>query len=426
MDDAPPHIAASLATLAIPIESVNLDGANARIHDAKNLAAIKASLSRFGQRLPIVIQREGMVVRAGNGRVVAARELGWDEIAAVIVDEGDVEATAFAIADNRTAELGGWDDEILASTLKGLEDSGDGIAELGFSDTDLLSLFDDPEEIIEDEIPEAPDEPVAKRGQIWKLGRHRVMCGDCTDTGAVDGLLSEGPVDALVTDPPYSSGGQFRSDRSQSTTSKYVNSGQATQHSEFSGDNRDQRAFLSWASGWLRDAYARTRPGGVAAVFTDWRQLPTMTDAIQGGGWVWRNLVTWWKPGCRMQRGRFSLSAEYVLYASIGVPTPGESSPQNVLQYASERGDDKNHIAEKPVALMAEIIGVTPRGASIYDPFLGSGTTLIAAEKLGRTCYGTEIEPAYVDVIVARWEALTGLQAELIEAPSGVDTALLD
>jgi site-specific DNA-methyltransferase (adenine-specific) len=207
-----------------------------------------------------------------------------------------------------------------------------------------------------------------------------IYCGDCREI-----MPSLSGVDAVLTDPPYSSGGMFRGDRSQAPSDKYINADRAGAYrEEFSGDNLDQRAFLSWASLWMTQAHSLTKPGAVAMVFTDWRQLPVMSDALQGGGWVWRNIVTWWKPGVRMQRGRFSGSAEYVLYASHGVPADGERSPQNVLRCRHVPGLDKLHIAEKPVELLQELIGVTPPGALILDPFAGSGTTGRAAKNLGR------------------------------------------
>src|SRR6056297_912315 len=135
-----------------------------------------------------------------------------------------------------------------------------------------------------------------------QIGDATLYLGDCR---AVLGHLSG--IDAVITDPPYSGGGMYRSDRTQKTSDKYVQSGAVeTIREEFSGDNRDQRAFLSWASLWMTDLLLASNEGATCMVFTDWRQLPTVTDAVQCGGWVWRNLVTWWKPGIRMIRGRFS------------------------------------------------------------------------------------------------------------------------
>ncbi len=222
--------------------------------------------------------------------------------------------------------------------------------------------------------------------------------GDCREI-----LPAIDPVDAVITDPPYSSGGQFRGDRAQKTTAKYVSSDSIdTCRSEFSGDNLDQRAFLSWAALWMAQCFRASKDGAVILAFSDWRQVPVMTDAIQHGGWVWRNLVTWWKPGVRMQRGRFSASSEFVIYASRGVPTPGELSPQNVLRCRHVGGEAKEHIAEKPAELLRLLSGVTPAGSTILDPFMGSGTTLRAAKDLGRKSIGIEIEERYCEIAAKR------------------------
>jgi len=231
-----------------------------------------------------------------------------------------------------------------------------------------------------------------------------IVQGDCL---AVMADWPENSVDLVLTDPPYSSGGQFRSDRVQRTVHKYVNSDTvATYRGDFSGDNRDQRGFLIWASLWLTRARDLCRPGGVALVFTDWRQLPTVTDALQCGRWIWRNIVTWWKPGVRMQRGRFSSSAEYVVYASKGKPAEGEASPQNVLKCAPVAGADKRHIAEKPLSLLLNLISVTPPGSVILDPFCGSGTTCVAAKMLGRKYIGIEVSEEYCQIACERLAAV--------------------
>lgn len=252
-----------------------------------------------------------------------------------------------------------------------------------------------------------------KPGQLWTIGKHRLLCGDSTKAEDMEMVMGGERLDALLTDPPYSSGGQFRGDRSRKTATKYIKTdSQETCRANFAGDNRDQRAFLSWASLWLSGAFAASKDGSVAMVFTDWRQLPIVTDAVQCGGWVWRNLVTWWKPGIRMQCGRFSSSAEYVVYASNGVPAEGEQSPQNVIQVKPVSGTDKQHIAEKPSELIAFLLGATFPRALIYDPFLGSGTTIVAAEQLNRRCFGIEIEPKYVAVCLERLAGM-GLEPEL-------------
>lgn len=207
-------------------------------------------------------------------------------------------------------------------------------------------------------------------------------------------------IGAVITDPPYSSGGAFRGDRAQLTSSKYVQSGTAVYRPEFAGDNRDQRSFLAWASLWLNAARQASEPGATLCSFVDWRQLPILTDAIQAGGWTWRNIATWWKPGIRMQRGRFSSSAEYVVYASNGPITEGKSSPQNVFSCAVE--SDKEHIAQKPESVMSWVLSVIAEGSTVLDPFMGSGSTLVSAKKLGYKAIGIDVDERYCEIAVRR------------------------
>lgn len=208
-------------------------------------------------------------------------------------------------------------------------------------------------------------------------------------------------IGAVVTDPPYSSGGQYRGDRTQPTGAKYVNSDTFAYRPGFSGDNRDQRAYLAWSSMWMGAARAVSEPGAPLCVFTDWRQLPTTTDAVQCGGWVWRNLAVWHKPGVRMQRGRFSASAEYVVYATNGPAADGQASPQNVLQHPPAP-QNKQHIAEKPLGVMRWILGVAPARAVVLDPFSGSGSTLLAARELGLQAVGIELDEGACELTVLR------------------------
>jgi len=214
--------------------------------------------------------------------------------------------------------------------------------------------------------------------------------GDCLD---IMPTLEAGSIDAVITDPPYSSGGQFRGDRTKGVGTKYIQTDSVdTFRDPFSGDNRDQRGFLVWCSMWMGYARKITKPGGLIVVFTDWRQLPTVTDAMQCGGWIWRGIGTWWKPGIRMQRGRFSLSAEYIVFGTNGEWNEGENSPQNVFSCPPVPGSDKEHIAEKPLSVLNWIIGATPAGCTVFDPFMGSGTTGVACVGSHRNFVGSEID----------------------------------
>jgi len=208
-------------------------------------------------------------------------------------------------------------------------------------------------------------------------------------------------IDAVVTDPPYSSGGAFRGDRAMQTSTKYVNSDTAAYRPEFAGDNRDQRAFMVWCTLWLNAARQASRSGAVLASFIDWRQLPTLTDAVQCGGWTWRNLATWWKPGIRMQRGQFSGSAEYVIYGTNGpVSSDFDGAVQNVFRCAPV--GDKDHIAEKPVEVMRWIMSVVSPSSVVLDPFMGSGTTLRAAKDCGHSAIGIDVDERYCEIAAKR------------------------
>lgn len=223
-----------------------------------------------------------------------------------------------------------------------------------------------------------------------------IFCGDCFDV-----LPELSDVGAIITDPPYSSGGAFRGDRMVQTSAKYVQSGTAAYRPEFAGDNRDQRSFLAWCSLWMTAARHAAVDGAVLCSFTDWRQLPTITDAIQCGGWTWRNVATWWKPGIRMQRGSFSLSAEYIAYATNGPQSSDfDGAVQNVFKCAP--ADDKVHIAEKPVDVMRWILRVVAPRSLVLDPFMGSGTTLRAAKDLGHRAIGIDSDERYCEIAAQR------------------------
>lgn len=221
--------------------------------------------------------------------------------------------------------------------------------------------------------------------------------------------LPDGRVDAVITDPPYSSGGFTRGDRASGSTSKYTRSGYSGgELADFAGDNRDQRGWSYWMALWLAEAHRATRPGGVALLFTDWRQLPYMTDALQAGGWVWRGIVPWAKSfggrGCRPDAGRFAAQCEYVAWGSrgsMGMDFTNESLP-GFFSGDSPRGDARQHSTEKPLAVMRELVRICPAGGTVLDPFAGSGTTGVAAVLEGRDFIGVELTEHYAAVALER------------------------
>lgn len=217
------------------------------------------------------------------------------------------------------------------------------------------------------------------------------------DALAALAAMPDASVDALVTDPPYSSGGFTRGDRMASTGAKY-SSAEVTRNDDFTGDNRDQRGFLMWMNLWLGEARRVVKSGGVLLMFTDWRQLPISTDALQVGGWVWRGIVPWAKTLARPQLGRFAASCEYVVWGSNG-PMPTERGvPPLPGFYTANAPQRREHQTQKPLEVMRALVKICPEGGVVLDPFMGAGTTGVAAVLEGRRFVGVELVEHYQQV----------------------------
>jgi DNA modification methylase len=354
------------------ITELSLDPSNLRKHSRRNLDAIKASLRKFGQQKPIVVDAKGIVL-AGNGTLTAAQELGWTEIQIVRTELAGVEATAFAIADNRTAELAEWEEDKLSQVLQSLKvEDADLLAATGYdaAEVDKMSKA----EVTEDEVPEPPAEPITKAGDLWILGEHRVMCGDSTKSEDVERLMAGAKADSIVTDPPYGIG--------------------SLMHGGTWATKQDEQFSM------MREWDATT-----SQKFFDMIEQASVPSVVWGGNYFStppsRCWLAWDKP-------------EFPTMSSVELAwTNMDKNAKRIECPRAHQVDGaKEHATQKPVRVMAWSLEFVPDGL-VYDPFLGSGTTLIAAEQLGRKCYGMEISPAYCDVIVKRWENLTGKKAVL-------------
>lgn len=241
----------------------------------------------------------------------------------------------------------------------------------------------------------------------WQHERATLYGGDAL---AVLAALPAASVDAVITDPPYSSGGMVRGDRAAATTTaKYARSTTQARYEDaglgFTGDNRDQRAYGYWCALWLAECLRITKPGGVCMLFTDWRQLPVTTDALQSGGWVWRGIVPWVKPSARPMSGRFTSQCEYVAWGSAGPRAIDLSDPSLPGFYQAMPVRDREHLTQKPLSIMRDLVKIAPKGGVVLDPFMGSGTTGVAATHEGRSFLGVELAPHYQQVARERIEA---------------------
>lgn len=385
---------------SIPISKLTGDPANARKHGERNIQSIVESLNRFGQQKPIVVD-SSFCVRAGNGTLEAARSLGWTHLDCVVTDLKGADAVAYAIADNRTAELAEWDSDVLAATLESLQ-ADDLLEAAGFTGDELQEMIDTltPPEVEEDEVPEVPVEAITKPGDLWILGRHKLLCGDSTKTEDVGRLMDGKKADAILTDPPYGVA--------------YV--GKTKDALTVESDDCSEEELERYVALWFDRCVENCRAGAYWYATVPARPLHTVFALDWKRRGVLRQIMVWVKDSMVLGHSEYHYRHEPILFGWV----PGGVRHKNtdrtrttVFEFARPKAS-REHPTMKPIELWASLMADASRiNELLYEPFSGSGTTLIAAEQLGRTCYGMEISPAYCDVIVKRWENLTGEKASL-------------
>jgi DNA modification methylase len=390
----------------VPIDSISLDPANLRRHPTRNLAAIVESLKRFGQQRPILVDAAG-IVRAGNGTLMAAKQLGYKEIEIIRSGLKGSEATAYAIADNRTAELAEWETDALAQTLSALQMEDKELFEAtGFDAKELDAMV--LREIDEDEVPEPPADPITKPGDIWILGEHRVLCGDSTKAEDVARLMNGEKADLCFTSPPYNA------DTTAGDGDIFNRKPQKKLYGKEFDDKMSSSEYVKFAENALSLCFANTE--GFIFWNVNYNARSRFEYIKQIVPWLEYLIeqVCWKKHSAIPLKGSMRRAWEPIyLFSTTKKPLGSESVESNFWDISNTKCQTEGHKACFPVALPAKAIEVSGNVALLYDPFLGSGTTLIAAEQLGRKCYGMEISPAYCDVIVKRWETLTGKKARL-------------
>jgi DNA modification methylase len=362
--------------------------------------AIKASLRRFGQQKPIVVDAKGIVL-AGNGTLAAARELGWREIQIVRTDLSGSQATAFGIADNRSAELAEWDEK-LADVLASLKAEDFPIEEIGFDLDELEALkpevkSDADAEPQIDKAEELRAKWGVELGQVWQLGEHRITCGDSTSAEVVKRLLGDEKPHLMVTDPPY--GVEY----------------DASWRAEVNGDGPDSERAVGkvlnddradWSEAWA------LFPGDVAYVWHAGIFSPVVAQSLQSSTFVMRALIVWCKNRHTFGRGDYHHQHEPCWYAvrkgRVGHYN-GDRTQSTVWEIDKPQKSETGHSTQKPLECMERPIRNNSKpGELVYEPFSGSGTTIIACERTGRKCRAIELNPAYVAVAIQRWADATG------------------
>ena len=395
------------ATLAIAL--LVPDPRNARKHNPRNIETVRNSLQKWGQRTRLVVRRQGMVVLKGNGTLAAAKQLGWTEIDCLLVDDDDKEGRAYAIADNRAAELADWDNEILR---EGLIDIGEMIKDVGFTDVDV-GRIDRLMGIVEEDddagVEPVPEKPVAKLGDCWRLGNHLLLCGSCEELGV---LMGEHKAVIMITDPPY-----VVSYANKNTLLNGRDRGNRIQ-TPIEGDHHTVAQMAVLWSKWFKAVRPLLAPG--AAYYVTGPQgselFLVLMQAMKDSGLPTRHMLVWAKNNHVLGRCDYHYKHEPIIYGWVeGKRHPVADRGEVSLWEIDRPHKSSLHPTMKPVELYARAMrNSTDRGALVLEPFAGSGTCYIAAEKLGRICVGSELDPRYCDVIVNRWQTFTGKRAKLI------------
>lgn len=390
-------IASGLIGLAVPIDSLHQLPGNPRRGDVD---AVAASLERFGQRKPIVVDDDGTII-AGNHTWAAARQLGWDEIAAVRVSDDPATAKAYALADNRTAELGGYDEAALLDLIRDVgEVDASLLADTGWDDASVQDLIDRidpglPDDPPDDDAPEPPAEPRSRLGDVWILGAHRVVVGDSTDTGAFEALMGQETASCVWTDPPYGVA--------------YV--GKTKDALTIENDRMNVDALTDFLRASLGITLTYTKPGAGWYVAAPHGPIGIAFSVALSELDVWRHSLVWAKDSLVMGRADYHYRHEPLYYGW----TPGgahdwfgDRKQTTVLEFPRPKRNAE-HPTMKPVDLVAYCLNNSaPRGGIVLDPFAGSGSTLMACEYTGRKARVIELDPRYADVICRRWQEYTG------------------
>lgn len=377
-------------------------------HNEDAITAVAKSIKKFGFKVPIVVDASNVIVN-GHTRLKAAKYLGLKEVPTIIADDLTPEQIkAFRLADNKVGEIATRDEELLNAELDELADLDFDMTEFGF---DLPDIEGEEVEVIEDEFEEElPAEPISKLGDIYQLGRHRLMCGDSTNSLEVEKLMGNKKADLLITDPPYN----------------VAYEGKGKEALTIKNDSKETNEFHSFLYEAFSAAINNMKLGSSFYVWYASSEVVNFHTALEEAGFLVKQELIWNKNSMVLSRQDYHWKHEPCLYgwASGGSHSWYSDRKQTTILNFDRPTVNKEHPTMKPVALFDyQIKNSSKQGDCILDLFGGSGTTLIACEQNEREAYLMELDPRYVDVIIARWEAFTGEVAVKI---SGNDTAVVD
>ncbi len=381
---------------------------NARTHSDAQIAQIASSIKEWGWTNPVLID-EGGDILAGHGRLAAARKLGITDIPCMVAEGwSDAQKKAYILADNQLALNAGWDIDMLKVEIGDLNVSGFDLGLIGFDDNMLANLLNDPNTGLTDpdDAPEPPAHPVSEPGDVWILGNHRIICGDSTSADVVAKLLGPVKPHLMVTDPPY--GVEY--DANWRNKAKRAD-GTPIGASAIGVVSNDDKA--DWREAWA------LFPGDVAYIWHAGNMAHKVADSIEASGFGIRAQIIWAKSQFVIGRGHYHLHHEPCWYAvrdKAGATGHwnGDRKQSTLWQIDKPQKSETGHSTQKPVECMKRPIeNNSSPGQAVYEPFSGSGTTIIAGEMTGRHIYAIELSPAYVDVAVTRWQEFTGQTAIL-------------
>lgn len=372
---------------------------NSRTHSDAQIAQIAGSIREFGWANPVLTDGDGGII-AGHGRVLAARQLGMQAVPCIRLGHlTPTQRKALIIADNKLALNAGWDDDALRLELEELQTDGFDLGITGFSGDELADLLADRTEGLTDpdDAPEPPVNPVTVLGDVWVMGKHRIVCGSSTDADTVAKLLGDVKPHLMVTDPPY--GVDF-----DPTWRK------GSEKRTYMGDAPDKE--FVWREAWA------LFPGDVVYIWHAAERTVGLYQCMAELGFQYRAQIIWNKDRFIIGRGHYCYNHDPCFYGVRKNATGHWQGARNqpTIWTIKHLASNTNHGAQKPVECMRRPIeNNSSPGQAVYEPFSGSGTTIIAAEATGRACHAVELDPAYVDVAVKRWQNFTG-QAATLEA----------